>query len=192
MTTTSLDPGQSVRPCINAPAPRVVVMGVSGCGKSTLGALLAKRLNVPFVEGDGLHPASNVQRMAAGIALTDEDRQGWLEAIGRALDQARSEGVVVSCSALKRSYRDLLRAHAADLRLVHPHGARTRLFERVNARHGHYMPASLLDSQLDTLEMPDPDERALSLDIEDTPEQLVDAIVRGLTHEHRSPAPAIP
>lgn len=149
------------------PAPRVVVMGVSGSGKSTVGRALAAALDQPYVEGDDLHPPENVARMAAGIALTDADRQGWLEAVGDELAGAarQGRGVVVACSALKRSYRDRLRGAAPGVRFVHLHGARDLLQARLAARTGHYMPPTLLQSQLDTLETPAGDEQALSLDI---------------------------
>lgn len=155
-------------------APRVVVMGVSGCGKSTVGRLLADGLGVHYVEGDELHPPENVARMAAGIALTDADRHGWLQAVAGQLVNATTEarGVVVTCSALKRRYRDQLRAGAADTRFVHLHGPRELLAARLAARTDHYMPPSLLQSQLDTLEPPGSDEQALSLSIEHPPEQL--------------------
>ncbi|MDQ2778726.1 MAG: gluconokinase [Pseudomonadota bacterium] len=145
----------------------IVVMGVSGCGKSTLGVALAQALGISYVEGDELHPAANVQKMSAGHALTDADRQGWLERIAARLAQAvrAGQGVVVSCSALKRSYRDLLRAGAPDLQLVHLHGSTLVLEERMRHRPGHYMPASLLQSQLDTLQMPGTDEAVLTVDI---------------------------
>jgi carbohydrate kinase (thermoresistant glucokinase family) len=148
-------------------APRVVVMGVSGCGKSTVGRALAARLALHFVEGDELHPAENVARMAAGIPLTDTDRHGWLQEVAGQLANATSEarGVVVACSALKRSYRNLLREIAPDVRFVHLHGAEPLLAQRLALRKGHYMPASLLQSQLDTLEPPQADEQALVLDI---------------------------
>jgi gluconokinase len=146
---------------------RVVVMGVSGCGKSTVGRALADALRVEFVEGDSLHPARNVALMASGVALTDADRHGWLDAIARRLGeaQATSRGLVVSCSALRRSYRDLLRNGASDVRFVHLRGDAALLAERLRARSDHYMPASLLQSQLDTLEPPDGDEGALEFDI---------------------------
>ena len=145
---------------------RIVVMGVSGSGKSTLAKALAEALNTHFVEGDALHPPHNVARMAAGIALTDADRHGWLQAVADQLVNATAGtgGVVVSCSALKRSYRDLLRAAAPDLRLVFLHGPPALLRERLATRVGHYMPASLLQSQLDTLEPPAPDEHPIALD----------------------------
>jgi len=144
----------------------VVVMGVCGCGKSTVGERLARELGALFIEGDAFHPPANVARMAAGIALTDADRQGWLEALAAQLADARRAGrsVVLACSALKRRYRDLLRLGAPDLRVVHLAGDRAMLAARLAARQGHYMPASLLDSQLATLETPDPDERAVTLD----------------------------
>jgi gluconokinase len=155
-------------------APRVVVMGVSGCGKSTVGRLLADGLGVHYVEGDELHPPENVARMAAGIALTDADRHGWLQAVAGQLANATTEarGVVVTCSALKRRYRDQLRAGAADTRFVHLHGPRDVLAARLAARTDHYMPPSLLQSQLETLEPPGADEPALSLSIEHPPEHL--------------------
>ncbi|EHR72691.1 carbohydrate kinase, thermoresistant glucokinase family [Burkholderiales bacterium JOSHI_001] len=155
-------------------APRVVVMGVSGCGKSTVGRALARTLGVHYVEGDELHPAANVQRMAAGIPLTDADRHGWLVDVGQQLANATAQerGVVVACSALKRGYRDLLRAAAPDLRLVHLQGDEATLSQRLATRQGHYMPASLLHSQLLTLQPPEADEAALVLDIQAPAEQL--------------------
>lgn len=155
-------------------APRVVVMGVSGCGKSTVGRALAAALAVHYVEGDDLHPPDNVARMAAGVALTDADRHGWLQAVSSQLAEATAQarGVVVSCSALRRSYRDLLRVGAPDLHLVNLHGARELLQARLAARQHRYMPASLLQSQLDTLEPPAADENALTLDIAPPADEL--------------------
>jgi carbohydrate kinase (thermoresistant glucokinase family) len=159
-----------------APAPRVVVMGVSGCGKSTVGRALAARLGVNFVEGDALHSDRNVARMAAGIPLTDADRHGWLQAVAEQISNptAAARGVVASCSALKRIYRDLLRAGAPDLRFVFLHGDPALLAARLAARTGHYMPASLLHSQLQTLEPPGDDEAPIRLDIEAPAERLAE------------------
>ena len=124
-------------------------MGVSGSGKSTVGAALAERLGVPFVDGDALHPLTNVERMAAGMPLTDDDRWPWLAAVGARL----AEGdVVVACSALKRSYRDAILAEAPDARFIHLTGSHELLDERMQQRLDHFMPASLLESQLATLE----------------------------------------
>jgi carbohydrate kinase (thermoresistant glucokinase family) len=151
--------------------PHVVVMGVSGCGKTTVGRLLAQHLGVPFIEGDELHPARNVELMASGIALTDEDRAGWLDAVAAELAR-RPEGAVASCSALRRRYRDRLRRVVPELRFVHLRGDRAVLEERLAQRRGHYMPPSLLQSQLQTLERPSAEEQPLELDITESPEAL--------------------
>ena len=158
-----------------------VIMGVCGSGKSLIGAMLARELGVDFVEGDALHPPDNVKRMAAGTPLTDDDRQGWLTAIAARLRDARRAGVglVVSCSALKRKYRDLLRsAGDADVRFVFLAGDRSLVAERLANRRGHFMPVSLLDSQLATLEEPSSDERAWACDVRETPESIVADLVR--------------
>jgi gluconokinase len=143
----------------------VVVMGVSGCGKSTVGKLLARKLSAEFLEGDDLHPPRNVERMAAGIALTDTDRRDWLLETAQQLADAHASkhALVVSCSALKRSYRNMLRTASSDLAFVHIDAEFALLEERLRARTGHYMPASLLASQLQTLEPPGVDERAITL-----------------------------
>lgn len=158
-------------------------MGVSGCGKSTVGKALARRLGVHYVEGDDLHPPQNIQRMAAGIALTDADRHEWLQTVADQLANATAEsrGVVVSCSALKRRYRDQLRAGAPDVRFVYLYGTRELLAQRVAARNHPYMPASLLDSQLATLEPPGADEHAIPLDVALPAEQLAADAHRLLT-----------
>lgn len=161
--------------------PAVVVMGVSGSGKSTVGAALAERLGVPFIEGDALHSAHNVGLMAAGTPLTDEDRREWLATVAERLRQGQARGgVVVSCSALKRSYRDQLRAAAPALRFIHLAGESALLAERMQQRAGHYMPASLLASQLATLEPPQRDESALEFSITEPVAAIVAAACRHL------------
>lgn len=152
---------------------QVVVMGVSGSGKSTVGAMLAGAAGLRFIEGDDLHPPRNVALMAAGTPLTDDDRSDWLDAVAQALATAGTPGVVVSCSALKRSYRDRLRAAAPGLRLVYLHGDAATLAARLSRRVHAYMPASLLQSQLDILEPPQPDEAALVFPINDDPANIV-------------------
>ena len=159
--------------------PHVVVMGVSGCGKTTVGRLLARHLEVPFIEGDELHPPRNVELMAAGIALTDEDRAGWLDAVAAELAH-RPEGAVASCSALRRRYRDRLRRVVPALRFVHLWGERAVLEERLAQRRGHYMPPTLLESQLQTLEPPSADEQPLELDITEPPEALAQRAAQSL------------
>ena len=155
-------------------------MGVCGAGKSLVGSELARALGIPFVEGDAYHPAGNVAKMSAGIPLTDADRAGWLQAIGDRLAEAGREhdGLVVSCSALKRSYRDQLRRSAGEVQFVHLHGTRELLAERLAERVGHFMSPSLLDSQLAALEPPSPDEGAWVGDIAEPLDVLVGALVR--------------
>lgn len=146
---------------------QIVVMGVSGCGKSTTGAALAQALNRPFIEGDSFHPPENVAKMAAGRALDDADRAPWLRALAQDLArcQALGQGVVLSCSALKRGYRDILRSGAPHVRFLHVHGSRALLEQRLAQRAGHFFPAHLLQSQLATLEMLAPDEDGTVLDM---------------------------
>lgn len=165
-------------------APRLVIMGVSGCGKSTVGQGVAELLGLPFLEGDSLHPARNVALMAAGTPLTDSDRAGWLDTIAQRLaDTPPTQGLVVSCSSLKRIYRDRLRAATPGLQFVHLHGSRALLAARLRQRQDHYMPAALLDSQLATLEIPDADEHVLTLDIAEPTDMLVAHIAQHL-HAH--------
>lgn len=163
-------------------AYHIVVMGVSGCGKSTVGRALAQALGLHFVEGDELHSPRNVELMAAGTPLTDADRHGWLQEVASQLGNAtaQSRGVVVSCSALKRAYRDQLRAGAPDLRFVYLYGTPELLFGRMRTRAGHYMPASLLQSQLDTLEPPGADEAPITIDISQAPADIVAEALRQL------------
>ncbi len=135
----------------------IIVMGVSGCGKSSVGADLAARLGLPFIEGDVLHPKANVDKMAAGTPLTDEDRWPWLTIIGETMAGAlaKGQGIVVSCSALKKIYRDHLRKAAGGrLAFVYLEGSLALLSARMSARTGHFMPPALLESQLATLEVP--------------------------------------
>jgi len=166
-----------------AEGERWVVMGVSGCGKSTVGAMLAARLGLRFIEGDTFHPASNVAKMSAGLPLDDHDRADWLAALANEIRNARAQGVglVLSCSALKRRYRDLLRQADPGLRFAHLQGARALIAARMAARSGHYMPPALLDSQLRDLEPLQDDEAGIRLDIVPAPPALVDAIVASIT-----------
>lgn len=154
-------------------------MGVSGSGKTVIGTALARALGVEFVEGDDYHPAENVKRMAAGIALTDNDRALWLRALATRLREEKDAGTgfVMSCSALKRSYRDVLRAAAGEVIFIFLKGRRTLIAERIAGRHGHFMPSSLLESQFAALEEPSADEHAWVCDISEPPEDLVAALV---------------
>jgi gluconokinase len=149
-------------------------MGVTGSGKSTLGKALARALGWQFVEGDTLHPAANLKKMAAGLPLDDKDRAPFLENVAQALAETRPHGIVVSCSALKRSYRDQIRAADPHALFVLPLLTRAQLQERLKGRAGHFMPAALLDSQLATLEPPSVDE----LSIQVPGDEAVDAQVR--------------
>ena len=160
----------------------VVVMGVAGTGKTTVGALLAGRLGWRYAEADDFHPAANVAKMAAGEPLTDEDRQPWLAAIGQWIDERAADGTpgVVSCSGLRRSYRDLLREGRPQVRLVFLEGSRELITRRLAARHGHFMRVEMLDSQFAALEPPQPDEDVAEVSIDATPELIVDEIVARL------------
>ena len=149
-------------------------MGVSGSGKSTVGAALAQRLRMPFADADDFHPPANIAKMTAGEALDDHDRWPWLESIGRWLAD-HADGGVMSCSALKRKYRDQLRHHAPHLRFLLLEGSMEVIARRQASRPGHFMPASLLRSQFATLEPLQPDEDGIVLDVD----QSVDAIVQG-------------
>lgn len=156
--------------------PAIVVMGVSACGKSTIGLMLADRLGVPFKDGDDLHPQANIDKMAAGTPLDDADRAPWLELVGRWLADG---GGVIACSALKRKYRDRIRAAAPDAVFVHLHGTFELMSERIARRAeldpGHFMPASLLRSQFDALELLDDDETGRIFDVAEPPDVIVAA-----------------
>ena len=175
-----------------SPAPVLVVMGVAGSGKSTLAALLAQRLGWPLQEGDALHPQANVDKMAAGQPLTDADRQPWLRLIAGWIDArtAADEPGIVTCSALRRAYRDLLRRES--VRFVHLTGARDLLAQRMQERSGHFMPPSLLDSQLATLEAPGADEAAITIDIALAPEAQVAAVLAWLRSDGSDGAVSAP
>jgi len=152
-----------------------VVMGVSGSGKSLISSRLSRTLGLEFVEGDRYHSPENVARMSAGIPLTDEDRHAWLAAIAARIDAARraDAGLVVSCSALKRSYRDVLRSGNADVQFVYLEGDRSLIEHRLAGRRGHFMPSSLLDSQFAILEPPSADEDAWVCDTSQPPDVIV-------------------
>jgi gluconokinase len=151
----------------------IVVMGVSGSGKSTVGAALAQRLRVPFADADDFHPEANVAKMSAGHALNDEDRYPWLDAIGDWLAEHCGAGGVMSCSALKRKYRDQLRKHCPQVRFLHLSGSPEVIGRRQASRPGHFMPASLLASQFGTLEPLEADEHGVVVDVD----QDIDAVV---------------
>ncbi len=153
------------------PSP-IVVMGVSGSGKSTVGAALAQRLRVPFADADDFHPDANVAKMSSGQPLDDDDRYPWLEAIGQWLS-THPNGGVMSCSALKRKYRDQLRRHCGDVEFLHLFGSPEVIGRRQASRPGHFMPPSLLTSQFQTLEPLDTDERGVTIDVA----QNIDAII---------------
>lgn len=162
------------------PPTRWVVMGVSGCGKSEIGSRLAACLGVAYVEGDDDHPAGNIDKMAAGTPLNDSDRHDWLLILQTRIKVAaeRGEGLVISCSSLKRRYRDLLRGGDPELMFVHLVGDRDLIKSRMQARPNHFMPPALLDSQFRDLEPPQGDERALSIAINNTPERMIEEILQ--------------
>ncbi|MEU4999078.1 gluconokinase [Streptomyces sp. NPDC021622] len=150
----------------------VVVMGVAGTGKTTIGPLLADRLGVPYAEGDDFHPPANIAKMSAGTPLTDDDRWPWLDAIGAWAHGRAGRGGVVSSSALKRSYRDRLRAEAPGLVFVHLTGTRELIEDRMSHRQGHFMPTALLDSQFATLQPLGADEAGVAVDVTGTPQEI--------------------
>ncbi|MFF2488215.1 gluconokinase [Microbacterium sp. NPDC058062] len=163
--------------------PILVLMGPSGTGKSTVGAMLSGRLGWPFQEGDDLHPAANVEKMRRGHALTDADRIPWLELVAAWIDERRAAGEpgIITCSALKRSYRDILRRD--NVTFVNFTGDAAVVRDRMMRRQGHFMPPALLDSQFATLEAPGPDEQAIDVDIALTPEDQAALVASALRLE---------
>ena len=171
--------------------PQVVVMGVTGTGKSTIGALVAADLGVDLIEGDAYHPPSNLEKMSSGRPLTDEDRRPWLETLAGLLAMERAEGrtAVLTCSALRRAYRDILRADipAREVFFVHLHAAFDVLDQRMRTRE-HFMPPSLLQSQLDTLEPLEPDEAGVLVDVGLSVDEVIEQ-VRASLAEWQAPRP---
>jgi len=163
--------------------PPIVIMGVQGSGKTTIGELLALRLGVPLVDGDSLHSMQNKQWMASGQALSDAQRLPWLHEVGDRLARGTGSGIVLACSALKRSYRDLLRGHAPTMLTVYARGDIDLIHQRIRARQHEYMPASLLQTQFDDLEERRADEAGLTVDIRQTPEQIVDQVIEVIARE---------
>jgi gluconokinase len=152
-------------------------MGVSGSGKSVVGVALAERLRVPFADGDDFHPSTNLAKMRAGEPLDDSDRWPWLEAVGAWLSRHDERGGVISCSALKRKYRDQLRSHAPRVVFVLLHGDREVIEKRVSSRSDHFMPGSLLSSQFAALEPLAPDEDGIVVDVQQSVEAIVSSLV---------------
>ncbi|CAM5503597.1 gluconokinase [Streptomyces hirsutus] len=160
----------------------VVVMGVAGTGKTTIGPLLAARYGVPYAEGDDFHPPANIAKMSAGTPLDDEDRWPWLDAIGEWAHGRAGLGGVVSSSALKRSYRDRLRAAAPGVVFVHLTGDRALIEDRMSHREGHFMPTALLDSQFATLQPLEPDEAGVAVEVSGSPEEITEQAVAALAN----------
>ena len=160
--------------------PILVIMGVSGSGKSTIAEELSARLGWPFEEGDSLHPEANIAKMHAGIPLTDADRLPWLERVAAWIDgqRAKKQPGIITCSALKRAYRQIIIGDRPEVRFVYLRGGRDLIAEHLSGRHGHFMPSALLRSQIDTLEEPDPSEDPLTVDVGDSAAQVAEEIIR--------------
>jgi gluconokinase len=173
------------------PVRVAVIMGVSGSGKTTVGRILAARLGWQFLEGDALHPPENIAKMKAGHPLDDQDRAPWLAAIAARIDdwRHRSDHGVVTCSALKRRYRDIIIGNRADVRLIYLAGSRELIGERLGTRQGHFMPASLLDSQFAALEPPGPEENPITVPVDASAEIIVAQIAAALLSPRHDPQP---
>lgn len=188
MSSSADRPVRGAEPATPSPPGRraaelVVVGGVSGSGKSTVGALLAERLAVPFLDADSLHPEVNVAKMASGIALTDADREPWLVRIGEVLDRHRDTGLVIACSALRRSYRDIIRSAAPSVRFIALTGSRELIAARMRARRDHFMPTSLLDSQLAAFEALEPGEAGTTLEVAASADEVAWSAFQAITLE---------
>jgi len=156
----------------------IILMGVSGCGKTTVGKLLSKQTGLPFFDADDFHPPENVRKMESGQPLNDEDRQPWLEILSEKISEwNRSSGAILACSALKETYREILRSGEGNTGFVYLNGSRSVIFDRMKLREGHYMPPELLDSQFEALEEP---KNALVVDIRHAPEEIAKQIVNKL------------
>jgi carbohydrate kinase (thermoresistant glucokinase family) len=160
----------------------LIIMGVSGCGKTTIAELLSHELGWDYRDGDEFHPKSNVKKMHSGTPLTDDDRWPWLRAIAAWIDEKRNAGehAIVTCSALKKSYRDILIGPRKDVGLIFLKGDEELIAQRLSKRHGHFMPKGLLRSQFQTLQEPGPDEHPITVSIEPTPDEITAAIMEKL------------
>ncbi|WP_433257212.1 gluconokinase [Streptosporangium sp. CA-135522] len=186
-----MDPAQD--PAVpTSTAPLLVVMGVTGSGKTTVGAALGQRLRVPFADADDFHSAANIAKMSAGIPLDDGDRLPWLQTIGSWLARNAATGGVVSCSALRRGYRDILRDSAPAVSFLHLDGDAEVVRRRMAGRPGHFMPASLVASQFATLEPLEPDEHGIVLDLDKPVDEIVEAYLAATRSPRTRPQPAPP
>jgi carbohydrate kinase (thermoresistant glucokinase family) len=160
----------------------LVLMGVAGCGKTTVAAILSGRLGWPFEEGDALHPQANIDKMASGHPLTDADRAPWLDLVAEWVEECLDAGEngLITCSALKRSYRDIINRRGKGVEFVYLAGTRELIGDRLVARHGHFMPPSLLESQFADLQEPSADEPAIRVDVGPAPSVIAQTIIQTL------------